>query len=126
MLRFDCFPEQDKLGLFRSLLGDLRKFRLETKARMRGATASERGGLQALQSTFKILINSFYGYLGFSQAHFADFDAATRVTQIGRDLLKKMIDWLRDQEAQVIEIDTDGIYFIPPSGMRRRGVAKGA
>src|SRR5262249_33299545 len=70
--------------------------------------------LHALQNTFKILINSFYGYLGFAQGHFADFDAAARVTQIGRDLLKKMIDWLGKQGAQVIEVDTDGIYFVPP------------
>jgi DNA polymerase elongation subunit (family B) len=70
--------------------------------------------LQALQNTFKILLNSFYGYLGFAQGHFADFDAAARVTQIGRDLLKKMIDWLTARGAQVIEVDTDGIYFVPP------------
>ena len=59
--------------------------------------AKDRGNssyFHALQNTFKILINSFYGYLGFAQGHFADFDAAARVTQIGRDLLKKMIDWL--------------------------------
>ena len=74
--------------------------------------------LHALQNTFKILINSFYGYLGFAQGHFADFDAAARVTQIGRDLLKKMIDWLKEQGAQVIEVDTDGIYFVPPSSLR--------
>src|SRR5262249_56417800 len=50
----------------------------------------------------------------FAQGHFADFDAAARVTQIGRDLLKKMIDWLNKHSAKVIEVDTDGIYFVPP------------
>jgi DNA polymerase elongation subunit (family B) len=70
--------------------------------------------LRALQNTFKILLNSFYGYLGFAQGHFADFDAAARVTQVGRDLLKKMIEWLNAHGAQVIEVDTDGIYFVPP------------
>ncbi len=73
--------------------------------------------LQALQNTFKILLNSFYGYLGFAQGHFADFDAAARVTQIGRDLLKKMIEWLNAHDAQVIEVDTDGIYFVPPKNI---------
>jgi DNA polymerase, archaea type len=68
-----------------------------------------------LQNTFKILINSFYGYLGFAQGNFADFEAAARVTQIGRDLLKKMIEWLKGQGARVIEVDTDGIYFVPPN-----------
>src|SRR5260370_35117092 len=84
--------------------------------------------LQGLQNTFKILLNSFYGYLGFAQGSFADFDAAARVTQIGRDLLKKMIEWLNARGAQVIEVDTDGIYFPPPPKIAwtalREGLAK--
>jgi len=116
MLQFDCFPQSDQLQIFRHLLTDLRNFRLETKAQMRAEKDKARQRhLHALQNTFKILINSFYGYLGFAQGHFADFDAAARVTQIGRDLLKKMIDWLKEQGAQVIEVDTDGIYFVPPA-----------
>src|SRR5437762_1516585 len=78
-------------------------------------TAPDRRYFHALQNTFKILINSFYGYLGFAQGNFADFEAAARVTQIGRDLLKQMIEWLKAQGAQVIEVDTDGIYFVPPA-----------
>ena len=116
MLQFDCFPVTDELQIFRHLLTDLRNFRLEAKARMRAERDPARQHhLKALQNTFKILLNSFYGYLGFAQGHFADFDAAARVTQIGRDLLKKMIDWLNARGAQVIEVDTDGIYFVPPS-----------
>src|SRR5437867_2662452 len=116
MLQFDCFPATDQLQIFRHLLTDLRTFRLEAKAKMRAEQDPPRQHhLQALQNTFKILLNSFYGYLGFAQGHFADFDAAARVTQIGRDLLKKMIDWLNAQGAQVIEVDTDGIYFVPPA-----------
>jgi DNA polymerase, archaea type len=115
MLQFDCFPATDELQIFRHLLTDLRNFRLEAKARMRAERdPAKQHHLQALQNTFKILLNSFYGYLGFAQGHFADFDAAARVTQIGRDLLKKMIDWLNAHGAQVIEVDTDGIYFVPP------------
>ena len=118
MLQFDCFPATDELQIFRHLLTDLRNFRLEAKARMRAERDPARQHyLQALQNTFKILLNSFYGYLGFAQGHFADFDAAARVTQIGRDLLKKMIDWLNARGAQVIEVDTDGIYFVPPSSV---------
>src|SRR5882724_2757893 len=118
MLQFDCFPATDELQIFRHLLTDLRNFRLEAKARMRAERDPARQHhLQALQNTFKILLNSFYGYLGFAQGHFADFDAAARVTQIGRDLLKKMIDWLGKRGAKVIEVDTDGIYFVPPSSV---------
>ncbi|PYJ94296.1 MAG: DNA polymerase II [Verrucomicrobia bacterium] len=115
ILQFDCFPATDQLQIFRHLITDVRAFRLEAKAEMRAEKDPARQHhLQALQNTFKILLNSFYGYLGFAQGHFADFDAAARVTQIGRDLLKKMIDWLGEHGAQVIEVDTDGIYFVPP------------
>ncbi|PYL72616.1 MAG: DNA polymerase II [Verrucomicrobia bacterium] len=132
MLQFACFPQTDQLQIFRHLLTDLRTFRLEAKADMR---AAEKSGdtarahhFHAFQNTFKILINSFYGYLGFAQGSFADFDAAARVTQIGRDLLKKMIEWLNARDAQVIEVDTDGIYFTPPPDIDinklREGLAK--
>src|SRR5205809_1456253 len=118
ILQFDCFPATDQLQIFRHLITDVRAFRLEAKAEMRAEKDPARQHhLQALQNTFKILLNSFYGYLGFAQGHFADFDAAARVTQIGRDLLKKMIDWLAAQGAKVIEVDTDGIYFVPPSSV---------
>ena len=132
MLQFDCFPQTDQLQIFRHLLTDLRTFRLEAKADMR---AAEKSGdtarahhFHAFQNTFKILLNSFYGYLGFAQGSFADFDAAARVTQIGRDLLKKMIEWLNARDARVIEVDTDGIYFTPPPDIDinklREGLAK--
>ena len=129
MLQFDCFPATDQLQIFRHLLTDLRTFRLEAKTQMRAAKDSkEQRYFHALQNTFKILINSFYGYLGFAQGSFADFDAAARVTQIGRDLLKKMIEWLSARGAQVIEVDTDGIYFTPPPKIDinelREGLAK--
>src|SRR5213079_672275 len=118
ILQFDCFPATDQLQIFRHLLTDLHAFRLEAKAKMRAEKdAAKQHHLQALHNTFKILLNSFYGYLGFAQGHFADFDAAARVTQIGRDLLKQMIDWLGAQGAKVIEVDTDGIYFVPPSSV---------
>ena len=129
MLKFDCFPMTDQLQIFRHLLTDLRTFRLEAKAAMRAEKdPAKQHHLQALHNTFKILLNSFYGYLGFAQGHFADFDAAARVTQIGRDLLKQMIDWLGKHGAKVIEVDTDGIYFVPPAQSEvdelQRGLAK--
>jgi DNA polymerase I len=129
MLKFDCFPVTDQLQIFRHLLTNLRTFRLEAKAEMRAEKdPAKQHHFQALQNTFKILLNSFYGYLGFAQGHFADFDAAARVTQIGRDLLKKMIDWLGAHGAKVIEVDTDGIYFVPSGKIEidelREGLAK--
>jgi DNA polymerase elongation subunit (family B) len=115
MLAFGIKPRGDELNLFLSLLSDLRQFRLRAKADVKTATdETQRQHLDALQQTFKILINSFYGYLGFSQAHFGDFTAAEEVTAKGRETLKTMLDWLQKRGANVIEIDTDGLYFVPP------------
>ena len=115
ILKDKLSPRTDELGIFLKLLTYLRTLRLDTKARMQKSTSGdERHFLNAMQSTFKILINSFYGYLGFSQARFSDFAMAEKVTAEGRSILKQMIEWLRKHKAQPIEIDTDGIYFIPP------------
>ena len=119
MLSFGLTPKQDALAIFPEMLRDLRTFRLAAKALQREtasdpARARENAEAGALQNTFKLIINAFYGYLGFSQAHFADFDAAEAITAKGRELLTAMVEWLRGAGAQVIEIDTDGIYFVPP------------
>jgi len=115
MLAFNIVPKKDELAIFRSLLSELRDFRLRAKSLLREAKdEAARNHFNALQQTFKIVINSFYGYLGFAQAHFGDFDAASAVTAKGREILQAMIAWLRQRGAHIIEIDTDGIYFQPP------------
>jgi DNA polymerase I len=127
MLKHRIGPGKDELGIFLEMLDQLRDFRVRTKEQMQNSR-SEKGRtyLDAMQTTFKVLINSFYGYLGFSQARFSDFDAAERVTGEGRALLKFMIDWLKDHGAIPVEIDTDGIYFVPPSSVpgKQRGSRK--
>jgi DNA polymerase, archaea type len=119
-------PLHDSLGVFLQLLAHLRDFRIDAKGRARepGIAPAAAGRWEALQTTFKILINSFYGYLGYPQARFNDYDLAAAVTEQGRNLLRGMVDKLRDLGAMPIEIDTDGIYFTPPSGLDDAGLAR--
>ena len=119
MLVYKYLPKKDELGVFSGLLSDLRQFRIKAKEMARDAKDDEsRVYFNALQSTFKILINSFYGYLGFQMAHFNDFAAANQVTAKGRELIQSAIAWLKEKRAQIIEVDTDGIYFVPPEDIR--------
>ena len=111
----------DRLGVFLRTLGDLRSFRIQAKAAVRELDGTARRNLEALQQTFKILINSFYGYLGFGLGHFNDFVQANAVTRGGRELIQAAVAALEDSGAQVIEVDTDGIYFVAPPGVERRG-----
>ena len=108
-------PQNDVLKVFPKMLKELRLFRLEAKdSEKKAKTPAEKDLYNALQTTFKILINSFYGYLGFSQGTFNDYAMAGEVTSRGREILTMMLDLLKDSDATVIEMDTDGIYFVPP------------
>ncbi|NMA43010.1 MAG: DNA polymerase II [Oligosphaeraceae bacterium] len=114
ILANDMHPRSDEIGVFNRILGRLRDFRLQAKDAMRHADGEQRDYYQALQSSFKILINSFYGYLGFAQGTFNDYNMARAVTAQGRDILSTMQRYLAENGAVIIEMDTDGIYFCPP------------
>ncbi len=124
MLSYGIRPSNDTLGVFLPLLGELRAFRLRAKQQAQNSTDPHlRDYYQALQQTFKVLINSFYGYLGTELHQFADPGAAARVTSLGRDIIKSMLAWLKKEGCQPVELDTDGIYFVPPPGLESRDQA---
>ncbi len=117
MINFKIAPKKDKLGIFIQMLESLTKMRLEVKHKMKNATnPEERSKYDAIQSSFKILINSFYGYLGYIRAIFNDYESADKVTTTGQKILKQLINEITKHGGKVIEADTDGIYFIPPEG----------
>lgn len=108
-------PSRDHLGAFATILAKLRDFRLRAKdAEKSTPNQAERDHLNSLQTSFKILINSFYGYLGFPYGTFNDFDMAETIAARGRELLTAMVDHIQNAGGDVIEIDTDGVYFQPP------------
>ena len=119
MLNYDVYPATDHLGFFQVLLARLTDLRLATKQRMQAVTGrQEAGALDAQQSSYKILINSFYGQLGFSAALFNDFDAADRVASIGQEIIRQVIDAIHAGGGNAVEVDTDGVLFVPPPGIR--------
>ncbi len=121
MLQFGLGPDSDRLRVFLKMLAQLRNFRVQAKAAMRELAAAERRYMEALQQTFKILVNSFYGYLGFAMGHFNDYAQARDVTRRGRELIQRAMTELEARGAQVIETDTDGIYFVAPPGCAGEG-----
>jgi len=105
-------PRHDELGVFVPLLRQLRDYRLKFKALARSEPDAElRAEYAARQASFKILINSFYGYLGFSGARFGDGELAAEVTRRGRELLQTLIDEFARHGCAILEADTDGIYL---------------
>lgn len=119
MLTHRIHPRSDTLDIFLPSLQELTQRRLEAK---RKAAESPRGSAEALywdglQGSFKVLINSFYGYLG-GPFHFNDYDAAEKVTELGRELVQRIALQMEQTGSKVIEIDTDGVYFIPPESVQ--------
>ncbi len=122
MLAYRLGPAKDTLGLFQPMLAELRRFRLEAKQSARdAATDGDRHYFEALQQVFKVLINSFFGYLGTPLHNFSDPAAAAEVTRLGRVTIKNMIALLQKEGAVPVEVDTDGIYFRPPPGCEEEG-----
>ena len=112
LLQIGRNPRTDALGVFIPLLRKLREYRLRYKTLARTAATEElRSEYQARQSNFKILINSFYGYLGFSGARFGDGELAAEVTRRGRELLQALIAEFKKHDCTILEADTDGIYL---------------
>lgn len=104
-------PKNDYLKVFLQQLRKLREYRLKYKRLAReAADAADRAEFDARQKSFKILINSFYGYLGLPTAMFSDVGLAAKITAMGRELLTKLIAEFRRLGCVVLEADTDGIY----------------
>jgi DNA polymerase elongation subunit (family B) len=115
-------PADDALGVFIPLLRRLLDYRLKYKLLARTAPSQEeRAEADARQAAFKILINSFYGYLGFSGARFGDGELAAEVTRRGRELLQRLIDEFGRLGCKILEADTDGIYLSSEAFFGRPG-----
>lgn len=112
LLQIGRNPAADELGVFLRTLRSLRDYRLRYKQLARTAGTEElRRESGARQASFKILINSFYGYLGFSGARFADGKLAAEVTRQGREVLHRLIEGFAAAGCVLLEADTDGIYL---------------
>ncbi len=119
MITYNISPPTDELGVFQKTLKHLTKLRLATKKEMREENDPVmKSRLDAAQSSLKILINSFYGYLGYSRGIFNDFAAADMVTETGQKILRQMIAAIGERGGTLLEVDTDGLYFVPPENSR--------
>ncbi|MFC4456389.1 ribonuclease H-like domain-containing protein [Deinococcus sonorensis] len=107
-------PRQDDLGSFNRIVSDLTTQRLEHKRQARNAALpeAERREAHAMQDAMKLIVNAAYGYLGAGRlARLGDRGAADQVTARGRALLQQVTGALEASGVQLIESDTDGVYF---------------
>ena len=111
MLSKGIKPAADVLDVFLPALAELTRRRMEAKAKAK--SGPDTAYWDGLQGSFKILINSFFGYLG-APFHFNDPDAGALVTISGQAIAKQIAESIERRDGRVIEIDTDGVYFQLP------------
>ncbi|MDG6244175.1 MAG: DNA-directed DNA polymerase [Methanolobus sp.] len=79
-------PADVSKGIMPSILENLLQRRVETKRQMKKASNdSEYRVLDATQLALKILLNSFYGYSGYTRARLYSLPLANAVTSFGRN-----------------------------------------
>jgi DNA polymerase, archaea type len=119
MLQYDVRPESDELNLFSYFLRRLTNLRLESKGWMKKMEKGDplRAEMDARQSAYKIIINSFYGMLGYQFGTFNDVSEADRVATTGQGLLKRMMQLIVQENGNPVLCDTDGVMFELPSEM---------
>lgn len=115
LLNLNRNPSTDTRNVFIPLLKKLTQQRLYYKKRLTNTTEkAAQLEYSAYASSLKVLINSFYGYLGFEGARFGDSELAAEVTSKGRELLQSLIHLFQSNGASVLEADTDGFYAVLP------------
>jgi DNA polymerase elongation subunit (family B) len=114
IIQNEITPSTDKLKIFPKLVKTLTKKRLHFKRLKEKATDPNlKLHYDKIQNAYKVLINSFYGYLGYYRGIFNDYSKANEVTLKGQELLKQLIKEFQKRNCTVIEVDTDGLFVSP-------------
>lgn len=115
MRAFRIGPARDRLGVLLTIVDRLVEHRLAAKhaAKLAAPGSAERHGHEAMSAAIKLVVNSAYGYLaaGEGLTRFADVGAANEVTRRGRETLGLICRELAARGVQLLEADTDGVYF---------------
>jgi DNA polymerase I len=115
MRTFRIGPARDRLGVLLTIVDTLVDHRLAAKsaAKLAPAGSAERHSHEALSAAIKLVVNSAYGYLaaGDGLTRFSDVTAANEVTRRGRETLALICRELAARGVQLLEADTDGVYF---------------
>lgn len=115
LLAYRLAPAGDDLGLFLSMLQQLTL--LKSQARQEAeASPALFVAADARRALLAALARGFHGMLASQASPFADHRTAAEADRLARVLTSDLVGWLREQGADPLELDRDGIYFVPPPG----------
>ncbi|MEM1782399.1 MAG: DNA-directed DNA polymerase [Nanopusillaceae archaeon] len=105
---------KNRKGYVPTILDEIFRERSELKKKLKQKNLdyTELKILDAKQYALKILLNSMYGYLGFSASRWYCINCAAAITAYGRQFIKKTIKYLEKRGFKIIYGDTDSIFVI--------------
>jgi len=105
MIQYEvCDKEKDPKEYFKHLVSTFTEKRLYHKA-----LAKKEKYHDDMQSSYKILINSMYGFLGTQGILFNSPKNAAFITEKGREILTMAIEWSEVNEFTLVNCDTDSV-----------------
>ena len=107
-MTYNLKSRKDVDGIYLSVLNFLTTERTSLKSQYKQTGLLK---YNAMQNAYKILNNGGYGFSGTGGYPFNCMLTAALVTAYGRLIVQKMIDVLIELNCEIIEVDTDGIYF---------------
>ncbi len=116
LLAYRLAPRNDRLGVFLKLLQRLSSLKKEARVEAETAVSAEQfTAADSRRAMLADLAGACHGLLGSTRFAFADHQTAAEAERLVRVLTNDLLNWLREQGAEPLELDRDGIYFIPPS-----------
>jgi DNA polymerase I len=111
----DYFCEK-KPGFLSSILRELLNKRKEIKKQMKSKKpeSQEFISLNARQHSLKIILNSFYGYLGYPRSRWYSLESAKAVTAWSRHYIRETIHKAEKAGFKPIYSDTDSVFLVVP------------
>lgn len=107
-------PKKDPDNVFLTAVRWFTKQRLQDK---RLATETGDRYYTDMSNGRKIMINSFYGFMGAPGLNFNYPKGAAEVTRHGRKILTQAIDWAEKKGYPLVNADTDSISFEPTNSI---------
>lgn len=104
----------DKKVFLPSILEDIiiKRSKIKQEIKKLHAAKKDTAYLEARSYAFKILANSFYGYLGFYGARWYSIESAASTTAFARHYITTTIDEAKKEGFDVIYGDTDSLFFV--------------
>ncbi len=118
-----CFCTKRE-GFITGILKELFETRMEIKKHLK---ALKRKGKQDLlldgrQHALKILMNSFYGYLGYARSRWFSRECASAVTAWSRRYVQEVLEKAEKQGFKALYGDTDSAFLIMPKEKKEKDV----